>query len=248
VTRVQRVLETAETLAFGQTESMMYDEFCVEQRKRAEAHLTEFLRANPEYSLGQGQTQWLKGTHQVTFGTYRGEPAVFKYYDGDPRREYEKRALELFEPTGLVPRIFGETDVMLVMQRLPGLTVYEMEKDLSLAERDQLYLHLGEAVAKVAAIAPGSDQATRHVTSFRASDRHDFYGTPHAELMVLYREADTATFFDTTLARSARVLRDRDVPHKETLTRALTALEHDPPALVSSIWTTSTPTTSWPTE
>ena len=220
-------------LLFGQMESAMYDEFCAEQRKRAEAHLTEFLQANPEYSLGRRPPQWLKGTHQVTFGTYRGEAAVFKYYDGDPRREYEKRALELFEPTGLVPRVFGETDVMLVMQRLPGLTMYEMEKDLSQAEHCELYRHLGEAVAKVVATVPGSDQASRHVASFRASDLHDFYSTPHAELMVLYREADTATFFDTTLARSARALRDRDVPHKETLTEALTALDHDRDAILA---------------
>jgi hypothetical protein len=214
-------------------ERTVYEEYCREQRGRADDHLAEFLETSTDYSLDGEQPDWLKGTHLVTFGTYRGQPAVFKYYDGDSRKGDEKRALELFAPTGLVPRIFAETDMMLVMERLPGLTMYEMEKDLTPAERNQLYYRLGEAVAKIVETAPGREEATRVGRTFRAADQRDLYSTSYNDLTVLYREAGTTPFFDITLARAWRVLRDRDVPHKETLTRSLKALQRNRDAILS---------------
>jgi len=211
----------------------MYEEFCAEQRKRADAHLAAFLEANPEFAADHEKPQWMKGTHLVSFGSYRGKPAVFKYYDGDPRRGHEQRALELFQPTGLVPEILGHTDLMLVMTRLPGLPLHELEKNLDQAECEEVYFRLGEAVAKVVETAPGGNLKPGQETSFRASDQRDFYNTPYDALTVLYREADTTTFFDTTVARAARVLRDRDVPHKEILTESLTALEQNRDAILA---------------
>lgn len=211
----------------------MYDEFCIQQRKRADAHLARFLEANSGYSLDNKQPQWLKGTHLVAFGSYCGKPAVFKFYDGDARKEHEKKALRLFEPTGLAPRVFGETDMMLVMERLPGSTIHEIEKDLNASERDELYFSLGEAVARIVKTAPGSSEATRDETPFRACNQRDFYNTPFDALSVLYREADTATFFDTTVARAARALRDRNVPHKDTLADSLAALQQNRDAILA---------------
>jgi hypothetical protein len=211
----------------------MYEDFCTQQRKRADEHLAEFLKANSHCSLDHERPGWLKGTHLVTFGSCDGNPAVYKFYDGDPRKEHEKRALMLFEPTGLVPRIFCETDLMLVMERLSGSPMNETEKNLSEAERDELYSRLGRAVAKVVQVAPGSDAIPRSATSFRAADPSDFYNTPFKELHVLYRQADAATFFDTTLMRAARVLRDRDVPQKGILTKSLTALESSRDAILA---------------
>ena len=211
----------------------MYDEFCIQQQERADAHLAKFLAANPKYSLQRDEPQWMKGTHLVRFGSFCGKPAVFKYYDGDPRKEHEKRALTLFGSTGLAPRIFGETDVMLIMERLPGSTVHEVEKHLNATERDELYFGLGEAVARVVQTAPGRDLATHNEVPFRASERRDFYSTPYEALTVLYRQADTMTFFDTTVARAAKVLRDRDVPHKEALTRSVNSLEGNRDALLA---------------
>jgi len=88
----------------------MPDEFLIQQQKRADEHLAGFLEANPDYSLDANPPRWLKGTWLVTFGAYRGKPAVFKFYDGDPRKGHEKQALESFLPSGLVPEIYGETD------------------------------------------------------------------------------------------------------------------------------------------
>lgn len=210
----------------------MYDEFCIQQQTRADEHLARFLQANPGCSLDHGRPRWLKGTHLVTFGAWGGKPAVYKYYDGDPRKEHERHALTLLEPTGLVPRIFGQTDRMLVMERLPGSTMEEAEKSLNEAERETLYVRLGEAVAKVVKAAPGRDAAPRPGTPFRAADPRDFYDTPFDALIALYRQADTATFFDVTVTRAARAMRDRDVPRKDTLRRSLNALQENRDAIL----------------
>jgi len=205
-----------------------------ELQARGEAVLAAFVEANPEYSVDDEQPECRGGTHFITFGSFRGEPVVFKYYDGDPRKAHEKTALELFAPTGLVPRLYrDDTDVMLVMERLPGVTVHEAEKILTPAERDELYHRLGAAVAKVVDARPGGDVVIQPKTAFRAADQHDFYNTPYGALHVVYRQADTTTFFDLTLARAARVLRDRDVPHKETLARSLAALTQHRDAILA---------------
>ena len=210
------------------------DPWRIELQKRAEAHLAAFLEANPEHSVDREQPECRGGTHFITFGSYRGQPVVFKYYDGDPRKDFEKKALELFRPTGLVPKLYpGETDLMLVMERLPGTTMEEAEKRFHPSEQDDLYFHLGEAVAKVAEMKPGRALAYRWGTTFRAADENDFYNTPYSALHELYRQADTATFFDVTLARAARVLRDRDVAHKEVLSRSIAGLRQNRDAILS---------------
>ena len=211
----------------------MPEEWRTQQRARADAHLAAFLAANPGYSLDGGRLDWLLGTHYVTFGSGRGGPVVFKYYDGDPRKEHEGRALKLFAPTGLVPEVLSETDVMLVMERLPGLPMNETERRLTQPELDALYLSLGEAVARVVEVAPGGGVTAGPAARFRAADEGDFYNTPYDALHVLYRQADAATFFDTTLARAARVLRDRHVAHQDVLARSLAALQQNRDAILS---------------
>lgn len=211
-----------------------YDEFCAKQRQRATSHLAAFLAANPNYALGQDEPQWLKGTHLVAFGSHCGQPAVFKYYDGDPRKEHERRTLALYQPTGLVPRILGETDVMLAMERLPGSTILELEEDLDAGRRDELHSDLGRATAKIVELRPGSEEATNGRASSRAWDGPDFYNTPFGALSAdLYRQADTAMLFDTTLARGAKVLSDGMVPHKEALAESLRRLQQHRDAILS---------------
>jgi hypothetical protein len=213
---------------------MKVDAWRKELQERGEASLGAFVDAHPDYSIDDEQPECRGGTHFITFGSFRGEPVVFKYYDGDPRKDHEKRALELFAPTGLVPRLYpDDTDVLLVMQRLPGVTMDEAEERLTPVERDELYCRLGAAVATVVDARPGGDMAARSHIAFRAVDMDDFYSTRFHALTVLYREADTTTFFDVTLARAARVLRDRDVPHKETLARSLAALTQHRDAILA---------------
>jgi len=45
-----------------------------------------------------------------------------------------------------------------------------------------------------------------------------------SDFMELYRQAPNILFFDTTLARAARVLRERDVPQSDVLICSLTGL------------------------
>lgn len=211
-----------------------YDQFCIAQRSRADAHLAEFLAGHPEYRLEEQAPGWLKGTHLVAFGTSHDCPIVFKYYDGDPRKAYEERALRLYQPTGLVPRILASTDVMLVMERLPGLTLLEREKELTATERNELYASLGEVVARVVETAPGGDQTPAAAAGFRAAEPDEFYATPFDALFVeLYRNADTTTLFDTTLRRTGRVLEDRQVPQKRELSEALLRLQDHRDAILS---------------
>lgn len=204
---------------------MNVDAWRRELQERGDAAIAAFVNAHPAYSVDDEQPECRGGTHFITFGSFRDEPVVFKYYDGDPRKGHEKRALELFAQTDLVPRLYpDDTDALLVMQQLPGVTMDEAKKRLTPAEHDELYRQLGAAVATVVDTRPGGDTVARPETAFRAADERDFCNTPFHALTVLYREAGTATFFDVTLARAAKVLRDRDVPHKETLARSLAAL------------------------
>ena len=170
---------------------------------------------------------WSRSAHSA------GGPSRSSTYDGDPRKEDQRRALELFAPTGLVPEVLAQTEVMLVMERLPGLTMDETERRLSKRERDELYFGLGEAVARVVEVAPGGELDRGSKGPFRATDEGDFYSTPYDAFHVLYRQADAATFFDTTLARAGRVLRDRAVPHSDVLARSLAALVQNRDAILS---------------
>jgi len=68
----------------------MSEEWRVQQRKRADEHLAGFIEANPGYSVEREPPGWLLGTHLVTFGACRGKPVVFKYYDGDPRKQVDR--------------------------------------------------------------------------------------------------------------------------------------------------------------
>ena len=126
------------------------EQYEIEKVKGRDAAVAAFVEANPGYAVDAVQPEDRGGTHLVTFGTFRGEPVVFKYYHGDPRKHHEKRALELFAPTGFVPRVYpDDTDDILVMERLRGKTVFDAAESLSQAEFSELHRQIGGAVAKV---------------------------------------------------------------------------------------------------
>ncbi len=53
-----------------------------------------------------------------------------------------------------------------------------------------------------------------------------FYSATLDDMMVLFREADTRTYFTTIIERSIRVLKDKDIPHKNILMPSIRALEN----------------------
>ena len=181
------------------------------------------------------EAKWQKGTQFVAFGACRSRSRRrLLAYDGDPRKGHEERALRLYQPTGMVARILASTDLMLVMERLPGLTLLECEQGLSARERDELYASLGEATAAVTEAAPGGDQTPTMTSGSQAARGEDFYKTPFNALFAeLYRNGDTETLFDTTLARTARVLEDREVPQKRELSEALVRLQDNRDAILA---------------
>jgi len=92
----------------------IFHEFVDHQRNRAHGYLAGFLADHPECRLDD--TPWIKGDHLVAFGSYENSPAVYKFYDGDPQKQHEKNALDLYKPTGLVPAVFADTDSLIVME------------------------------------------------------------------------------------------------------------------------------------
>ena len=91
----------------------------IQKQARAEGCLAELLKANPDYSVDESQPECRGGTNFITFGAFRDQPVVYKYFDYLPRKKQEEKALLAYEHTGLVPQLYAaDTDSMLVMERL----------------------------------------------------------------------------------------------------------------------------------
>ena len=192
----------------------MSEPWRIEQRRRADAALSQLLAAYPALSLDDGEAEWLVGTHLVAFGAFEGRPAVVKYYDWKQRKDQEEKALRLFAPTGLVPRLYSvQSESVLVMQRLPGRPFDHVEADLECGARRRLYRQLGLALARIAEVAPGrASGGRRDLEAGRGCD----YG--------FYCQAALDVLFDTVTGRAAKVLAREEVPHEALLTDALRAL------------------------
>ncbi len=188
--------------------------------ERARAEVARLVQQNPELSIGP---EYERGTHRVLLGQYKGMPVVVKWFCVPERKEHEKTVLELFAPTGLVPKLYPvETDTILVMERLRGLTVHLTEGNLRRNQVERLYCQLGRAMARIAEAAPGS--ASGGQPNMISPPGYD-YG--------FYCKADLPTFFDTVTERAAKVLAERDVPHKTLLGKSLSALQENRDAILS---------------
>jgi hypothetical protein len=186
----------------------------MQQQERANASLSRLIESNPGCSVNTGQPEWLVGTNFVTFGAFHGQPAVFKYFDWRPRREQEEKALRLFAPTGLVPKLFPvESDSVLVMERLRGstLNVYEQNAEQELLE--QIFHQLGQAIARIVAAAPGSRAGGRRHMSSKPGFDYPFYC-----------QVSLGTAFDTIIGRAAKALAEQDVPDRTVLEKSLVAI------------------------
>jgi hypothetical protein len=195
----------------------------IELQERAEVFLSRFVQANPGYSVDDDQPECRGGTHFITYGSFHGQPVVFKYFCVPERKEHERTALELFAPTRLVPRLYPiETDLMLVMERLRGSTFHMAEGALRQEQVQHLYYQLGQAMALIAEIAPGSVSGGQpNMTSAPGYD-YEFYC-----------KADLPTFFDTVTERSAKVLAKEYVPERTILEKSLSALVDNRDAILS---------------
>ncbi len=185
-----------------------------ERRERADAALAQLVAANPGCSPEADPAAWVLGTNLVTYGSIRGRPVVFKYYDWPPRKDQEERALRLYAPTGLVPALYPlQSDTVLVMERLRGrpLTLAEPDADPELLA--QVYYSLGRAMARIVQVAPGSTCAG--LAGLSAKPGFDY---------AYYCRADLGALYDTVTTRAAEVLATGDVPHRASLAASLASL------------------------
>jgi Ser/Thr protein kinase RdoA (MazF antagonist) len=194
----------------------------VRKLQRAEAFLRRFVEANPDYSLDADQPEARGGTNVITYGAFRGQPVVYKYFDFRPRKEHEEESLRLLAPTGLVPRLYPtETDCLIVMDRLRGQTVFLAEKRLSREQMEGLYCQLGRALARIAAAAPAR-APTGHGPMATDLNSYEFYC-----------QADLPTLFDVVMERSGTVLAEQEVPQRPVLSRSYLALRENRDAILS---------------
>lgn len=195
----------------------------IQPQKRAELALSQLIEENPGYSVDEDQPEWIVGTNYVTFGAFEGQPAVYKYFDWLPRKDQEEKALRLFAPTRLVPRLYPvKADSVLVMERLRGSTLYAIEGDLKRDQLQRVYHQLGQAVAQIVEVAPGKP----------SGGRHDLLAKPGFDYQ-FYCQADIGKVFDTVTERAARVLAEQDVPDKDILDRSLSALRQNREAILA---------------
>lgn len=195
----------------------------IELQKRAEACMGRFLDANPEYTVDDDQPDCRGGTNFITFGLFKEQPIVFKYYSRAERKEQEKIALELYAPTGLTPKLYaGETDLMLIMERFPGTTLTEAEANLTDHQIEYIYHELGRAVARIIHVAPQYVSLQRHNVTAKPGIDYRFYC-----------QADLRTLFDTVTECALKVLAKQDVPHKDVLDASLSALRHNRNAILA---------------
>ena len=114
---------------------------------RAEAALSSLIEENPGCTVNKDEHKWIVGTGFVTFGTFEGQPVVFKYCDWQPHKERQEEALRLFASTGLVPKLYPvDSNSILVMERLRGSTLYVVEQRLEPYQMRRVYHQLGQAV------------------------------------------------------------------------------------------------------
>jgi hypothetical protein len=195
----------------------------MELQRRAERVLAEFLKANPEFTVDVEQPECRGGTNFITFGACRGKPVVYKRFDWLPRKRQEEKALRLFEPMGLVPKLYPvESDSMLVMERLMGSTLTEAHDHQSQDILEQTYYQLGRAIARIVEFAPGGK-----------SDGQESLTPPPENGYEHYCRTGVGELFDTVIASAAKVLAEEDVPKAEILKKSLSLLQQNRDAILS---------------
>ncbi len=148
---------------------------------------------------------------------------MFKYFDWLPRKDQEERALRAFAPTELVPKLHAvESDSILVMERLRGSTLHVAEQDLTRELQEQVYHQLGQAMARIVEAAPGVSPRRSSVGPAKMGLDYPFYC-----------QADLSDLMDTVVERSAKVLREQDVPHEAILHESLSALRRQRDAILA---------------
>ena len=175
------------------------------------------IEQHPELHLNNGDASEFGGaTNNIYSGQYNDQPIVFKHFKNLSRKKHEEAVMKLFAETGYVPHIYNiQSDSILVMQRFIGLPFYKAEETVTFEQWQNLFRQLGKALAKIVRAAPGSDKADTGLQDITPEPDPDYH---------FYCTASVETFFDTIIESSARILKEKDVPHKAILEKSLYAI------------------------
>lgn len=195
----------------------------MDREQQATQAIARLMAEHPGCVISGDHPRWLFGTHHVTFGSFNGRPAVFKYYGWLPRKVQEEKALRLYAPTGLVPEVFPvQSESVLVIERLPGCTLEHVQFPDESDQSVEVYRNLGRSLAHIVTLAPGGDMAGLRDLSVTDGVDYEFFC-----------QADTTLLFDTVVERCGGVLAREEVPHAPILRESLAKLRRNRDAIVS---------------
>lgn len=141
-------------------------------------------------------------TNQVFYGACAGQPVVFKFFPRKVRKWQEERALQWLAASGVVPRLYAyPSEEILVMQRLPGQMLWQVEERLSAEARTALYQQVGAGLARLVKYA--ARPADGEWQNPYAADHHlsHFWRTSFEQ------------YFDETLATCQAALTRHQINH-----------------------------------
>ncbi|NKB72307.1 MAG: hypothetical protein GKR89_34955 [Candidatus Latescibacteria bacterium] len=116
--------------------------------------IAELVAAHPEYAVDQDQSGSASVTNYVIFGRCGSQPAVFKYFCEDQRREREVYGLRHWADSGLVPALLGQQGRrLIVVERFPGAFLPSpQDQGWEGLDKETAGSTLGQATAKLCAV------------------------------------------------------------------------------------------------
>ncbi len=114
------------------------------------AAIAKLVEAHPEFAMDADQSGSASVTNYVIFGQCDDEPVVFKYFCQDERRAREIYGLLHWMPTGIVPRLYHDEGLrLIVIERFPGSFLPRpSEEGFAAIDRELAGYSLGVATAK----------------------------------------------------------------------------------------------------
>ena len=196
------------------------------RRELALSEIDTIVQATPNLTLDEDYLPGFPGgTNTALFGHLNGKPIVFKYFHNKDRKDHEEKVLNLFQKTGYVPQLYPiKNDSVLIIERLPGLPFFMAEENVSLEKWEGLFNQLGQALASIVKIAPGSDLAISGKQNLPCEPGFDYK---------FYCTANLETFFDTVIEISTNVLKTCDLPHQSLLENSLNDLRTNRDAILA---------------
>ena len=116
----------------------------------------------------------------------KGEPIVFKFFGDEERKGHEETALRWLRETGVVPHVYRfESDNILIISRLSGNTLLQVEDSLTPAALAGVYRQVGKGLAKMVKF------------SYRPDSRHTWDNRKSAGVdLNFFWKSEFETFFD----------------------------------------------------